>query len=301
MIDQLISTFVDKFSTDISLVLLQILADESQGGMGYKIKIFDPVVDMDGWEIDHSRKIIKIDQKGLFSNYSPFDRANALKCAVETEFLKTRASLLEQYGGGTGKLVIGTIESIIGAIGIMVPEPGTTVGGCVVLSLGGNTIYDGMSQIMGYNQGKGINLLSTGFGYLGSEIAELSGGNPVKGRRIGELAFLVSSIAVGSFASMKIIRLPKKTLFTKGVGGQQGGFQIGRFDFWYKSLNTNDGLTIISMNNNANQSFLRFVTHNGRLVVNGRIVGFKRVLEHETSPKAILKGLLQLMAHGSKF
>jgi len=59
-------------------------------------------------------------------------------------------------------------------------------------------------------------------------------------------------------------------------------------------------MTILSINNNAGQSILRFVMHGGRLVVNGRIVGVQRVLQHETGARAILKGLLKLLAHGAR-
>jgi hypothetical protein len=68
----------------------------------------------------------------------------------------------------------------------------------------------------------------------------------------------------------------------------------------YGSYRARDGLTILSINNNAGQSFLRFVMHNGRLVVNGRIVGVERVLQHESDARTIIKGLLKLLAHGAK-
>jgi hypothetical protein len=48
------------------------------------------------------------------------------------------------------------------------------------------------------------------------------------------------------------------------------------------------------------KSILRFVTHNGRLVVNGRIIGVQRVLKHESNAREIIKGLLKLLAHGAK-
>jgi len=60
-------------------------------------------------------------------------------------------------------------------------------------------------------------------------------------------------------------------------------------------------MTILNINNNAGQSILRFVTHGGYLMVNGSIVGVQRILKHETNAKAILKGLLKLLAHGAKF
>jgi hypothetical protein len=67
----------------------------------------------------------------------------------------------------------------------------------------------------------------------------------------------------------------------------------------YGSERAKDGMTIVNISNNANQYILRFVTHNGQLVVNGRIVGVQRVLNHESSGKEILKGLLTLLIHGA--
>jgi len=72
-------------------------------------------------------------------------------------------------------------------------------------------------------------------------------------------------------------------------------------DLLYGSHRASDGLTILSINNNAKKSILRFVTHNGRLVVNGRIFGVSRVLRHEGSAKKIMKGLLKLLKHGAKY
>ncbi len=74
-----------------------------------------------------------------------------------------------------------------------------------------------------------------------------------------------------------------------------------RLDLLYDNHKANDGLTILSINDNANKIILRFVTHNGRLVVNGRIFGVSRVLRHKGSAKKIMKGLLKLLKHGVKY
>ncbi len=301
MIDRMISKFVDEYSLDLSIVLLQIVAHPSQGGRGYRIEMFNPAVDWDGWEVDHVRKVIKIDRTGLFSNYYDDDRAEYLKHAIETEFLKTRATLLSRIGWGAGKVVLGVVEGAVGIVGIIVPEPGTTTGGAIMLVLGGNTIVDGVSQLSGANQCHGINLLGEGFGYVGASIADVADINPEIGRNVGKGVFLVSSIAAGSLASIKILRVPGKVAMSFRVGGRPGGFQLGRLDALYKSGKAGDGMTILSINNNAGQSILRFVTHGGRLMVNGRIVGVHRILRHETNAKEILKGLLKLLAHGVKF
>ncbi|PIE44084.1 MAG: hypothetical protein CSA50_02135 [Gammaproteobacteria bacterium] len=153
----------------------------------------------------------------------------------------------------------------------------------------------------GANQGHGINLLSEGFGRVGAGIADLADLNPEIGRNVGKGVFLVSSIAAGSLASIKILRIPGKTAMSLRVGGHPGGIQLGRLDALYNSSRAKDGMTLLSINNNSGQSILRFVTHGGHLMVNGRIVGVQRVLSHETNAKVIVKGLLKLLAHGAKF
>lgn len=301
MRERMIATFVNRYPTELSVILLQILAYPSQGGRGYRIEMFDPTVDLDGWEVDHAKKVIKIDRKALISNYSDADRAEHLKYAIETEFLKTRATLFSQVGWGTGKIVLGVVECAVGLVGIIVPEPGTTAGGTVMAVLGSNTIVDGITQLSGANKGHGFNLLSKGFGHAGATIADFADLNPKLGRAIGKGVFLVSSITAGSLASIKILRVPGRVAIHLGVGGQPGGVTLGRLNALYRSTKARDGMTILNINNNAGQSILRFVTHGGYLMVNGRIVGMQRILQHETNAKAILKGLLKLLAHGAKF
>ncbi len=133
-----------------------------------------------------------------------------------------------------------------------------------------------------------------------SSIAELSGADPKLGRAIGQGVFAITSVAVGSIGSIRILNVKGQTFLRTGLGGQTGGFAIGRADLLYGSYRAKDGLTILSINNNSGQSILRFVTHHGQLVVNGRIVGVQRILKHETNSKEILKGLLKLLAHGAK-
>jgi len=132
-------------------------------------------------------------------------------------------------------------------------------------------------------------------------IADLADLDPKLGRTLGKGVFLVSSIAAGSLASIKILRVPGRVAISLGVGGRPGGVTLGRLDALYRSTKARDGMTILNINNNAGQSILRFVTHGGQLVVNGRIVGVQRILQHETSAREILKGLLKLLAHGAKF
>lgn len=302
MLDQVLDTFVSVHPIELSVVLLQLVADPEQGGRGYHIRFMNPMVDLDGWEVDHSRKLLLLDQTGLFSSYTNADHARHLREAIETEFLKTRATLLEQYGWGTGKVLLGVVETATGVIGIIVPEPTTTVAGVVAVGLGANTIADGISQLAGAGQGNGINLLSELAGQVGAKVSDLATLDPEVGRNVGKGVFLVSSIALGSVASLKILSAPGKSMVALGVGGRPGGLQLGRVNLLYSSERAKDGLTIMSITNNKGQSILRFVTHGGRLVVNGRIVGVEggNILKHETDAKVILKGLLKLMSHGAK-
>lgn len=300
MTEQIVSAFVDRYPVDLSLVLLQILAFPEQGGLGYRLEMFNPTVDLDGWEVDHTRKVVRLDQRPLLSSYSDADHAEHLKNAVETEFLGTRASLLARVGWGTGKVILGTVETTVGLIGIIVPEPATTAGGVVMVVLGTNTVTDGVTQLFGANQGNGINLLGQAFGSIGAGVADLADLDREVGRTVGRGVFVVSSIAAGSLASIRILHVPGKVALSFRVGGRAGGIQVGRLDALYNSSRAKDGMTILSINNNSGQSILRFVTHNGQLVVNGRIVGAERVLRHETNAREIIKGLLKLLAHGAK-
>ena len=205
-------------------------------------------------------------------------------------------------------MLLGTVETVIGVVGIIVPEPGTTGAGVAVTILGVNTVGDGISQLAGANRGHGYNILGEASGALGSELARAVGSDPKLGEVIGKGVFLITSVAVGSFGSIRILKIPGTAFTRLGVGGQRGGAVIGRVDLLYGSSRAKDGMTIININNNAGQSILRFVTHNGQLMATARIgkifagskiVEGERVLRHATSGKKILKGLLQLAWHGA--
>lgn len=142
-------------------------------------------------------------------------------------------------------------------------------------------------------------MLGEASGALGSQIAGAAGGNRESGRDIGQGVFFVSSVALGSYGSIRILRVPGQAFVRLGVGGQPRGATLGRIDMLYPSSRAGDGMTIFTISNNAGQYILRFVTHSGQLMVNGRIVGVSRVLSHETDARVILKGLLKLLAHGA--
>ena len=299
-IDSVIDAFVDSNDPAMSTVLLRTLAVPEQGGLGYTLDLFNPSIDLDGWEFDHRSKKIRLDTASVLSNYSAREIADHLRKCLETEILHSRASLLAQIGWGTGKVVLGIIESGVGLVGILVPEPGTTAAGVVVLGLGVNTVADGFSQLAGGNQGHGYNILGEGAGLVGSKLADVAGADPEFGRKFGKGVFYAGSLALGAAGSIRILHVPKQSFLRLGLGGRKGGAAVGRLDLLYGSERAKDGMTILSINNNANRSILRFVTHNGRLVVNGRIYGVQKVLKHESSAREILKGLLKLLVHGAK-
>ena len=300
LVESILEVYADQFSHVQVLSLLKVMAFPEQGGMGYRIETFNPTIDMDGWEIDHEKKIIMLDISGLFSSYTVREMAVALKESIETEFIRSRASLLSRIGWGTGKVIIGVVETTIGLVGIVVPEPGTTAAGVGMVVLGTNTLGDGVSQLSGANQGQGYNLLGRAFASAGATVADLAGYDPVVGDQIGRGVFLVSSVAFGSIGSIKILNIKSISSIRLGVGGQPGGMEVGRVAMGYASNRTKDGMTIININNNSGQWILRFVTHGGKLVVNGRVVGVSRVLKHEGNWRVVAKGLLKLLAHGAK-
>lgn len=228
------------------------------------------------------------------------EAADNLKAALEVSIAHTRESLAARIGWGTGKLVLGVVEVGTGLVGIIVPVPGTTIAGVAVFALGANSVVDGFTQLAGANRGRGFNPLGEASGFIGSGVAGVVGANRDTGRQIGEGAFLLSSVALGAYGSLRILHLPGKAFVRLGVGGQPGGATLGRIDLLYASGEAGDGMTVLSINNNANKSILRFVTHSGRLVVNGRIFGISRVLTHASDPRVVLKGLLKLLVHGAR-
>ena len=114
IVDSVIDSFVDTYDETLSLLLLKCIALPEQGGLGYQIKFFNPSIDIDGYETDHALKVIRLDTHGVFSAHSPAEAAAALKSAVEVDIAKTHAGLLERIGWGTGKVVLGVIETVVG-------------------------------------------------------------------------------------------------------------------------------------------------------------------------------------------
>ncbi|MEN3792599.1 hypothetical protein [Fulvimarina sp. MAC3] len=299
-IDSVLDAYVDRYGENAGLILLQTIADRNAGGLGYSIEIH-PFIDLDGWEVDEARRLIKLDSTFWGKALSTSNLAKNLNEAIETKITKVREGLVSRIAWGSGKVIFGVIETGVGVIGIIVPEPGTTTAGVVVTALGVNTITDGITQLSGANRGRGINILGEGAGVIGAAGARLAGADPTVGEAIGKGIFLVSSVAVGSLGSVRILHIPGTSVTqfaTRTVKGTSGGATIGRLNMAYPSSRAGDGMTIININNNAGQSILRFVTHSGQLQANGRIVGVEKILRHTPAGKEMLKGLLKLARHG---
>lgn len=300
-IDATIDYFVDHNDLELAVLLAKTIADPDQGGLGYHIEFFNPLIDFEGYEVDTRRKVIRLDIRGTFGGENgPADIAANLKTALEVEIARTHRGLWSRVAWGTGKVILGVVEVGTGLVGILVPVPGTTVAGVLVFALGANTVFDGFTQLAGANRGEGYNVLGEASGAIGAGIADTVGANREAGREVGQDVFLIASIAVGAIGSIHILRVPGQVFVRAGVAGRPGGAVIGRIDLLYPSSRAADGMTILNINNNAGQSILRFVTHGGRLVVNGRIVGVSRVLSHEGNAREILKGLLKLLAYGAR-
>ncbi len=305
-VDQILDRFVDRYGEAASVTLLRTLADKSAGGEGYSIRL-KRMIDLDGWEVSKAGRVITLDSSDWWGDTSTDDMAENLKEAMDTDILGIREGLVARLGWGTGKVVLGVVEVGTGLIGIVVPEPGTTVAGVVVFSLGANSIADGMTQLAGANNGYGYNLLGEGAAAIGGAVARATGQDEAIGQAVGQGVFAVSSVVLGSVGSIRILRIRGASSVGLGVAGRPGGATIGRVELAYGSARAQDGMTIININNNAGQSILRFVTHDGVLMANariGRVMDGSRIVEgsrimRHTSGLDMLKGLLKLAAHGA--
>ncbi|WP_306143612.1 hypothetical protein [Roseibium sp. MMSF_3412] len=298
-IDNIVNYFVDVYDEGMSVSLLQTVAPEENGGLGHKIQL-KRMIDMDGYEYSAMSKTITLDSSYFMADMSVAKMAENLKEAIQVKIHKTHASLGSRLGWGSVNVVVGVIETSVGFIGIIVPEPGTTVAGAAVFTLGVNSITDGLTQLAGVNNGHGFNPLAAGATAIGGKIAVATGNDKAIGEAIARNTFVVSTLAIGTVGSIRILKVPNRQFLQAGVKGRPGGLTVGRVEMMYGSERAKDGMTIFSINNNSRQSILRFVTHDGQLMVNGRIVGVDRLLVHATSPKEILKGLIKLCVHGAR-
>ena len=173
-VDEIVNKYVDTYGEAAALVLLKVLAHPSAGGEGYKVQL-KAMLDADGWEVDTAGKVITLDTTNWGFAMGVAGLAENLHEAVETDILGIREGLVPRMGWGTGKVLLGAVETVVGVVGIIVPEPGTTGAGVAVTLLGVNTVGDGISQLAGANRGHGYNILGEASGALGSELARAVG------------------------------------------------------------------------------------------------------------------------------
>jgi len=300
IVEDALDYFAREYSELLNTTLLKVMALPEQGGLGYRIGHGNMYFDMDGWSVRDDAKRIDLDVRGpLGGEHTPETVAERLKNCLEVHFLETHVSLLARIGWGTGKLILGAVETGVGIVGIVVPEPGTTAGGIALVALGTSTMGEAFSQYAGANQGRGYNILEEGFAAAGSGLADLAGLDRRVGDQVGRGTFLVASIAIGAIGSYKVLHVQGRTAVRAGVGGMPGGFEVGRIQALYPNLRGN-GLTIFSIVNNEGKSILRFVFQDGRLYANGRIYGVSNLLRHESDWRKITAGLLRLLWHGAK-
>jgi len=314
-VEQIIETYIDRYPEMDAMLLLKALAHPSMGGMGYRIETFNPTIDMNGYDVDTRAKVIRLDTRSFFgSNYSNRDLAARLKDAIDIDVFERRHSLMYRVGWGSTQVVLGAVETAVGVVGIIVPEPGTTAGGVLVTTLGVNTVTAGITQLMGANQGEGYNILGEGSAWVGSRVAELAGGDPARGAQLGRIGFAVTSLAVGTVASIRILRVPGRPMLRNTGPSGGSGAGLGRIDLMYGSAPNlraayagQGSMTVFSLNTNGGQSFLRVVVQAvdgqaARLYFNGRLIGptNRWVLRHESGWRTVAKGLAQLLYHGAK-
>lgn len=145
--DAVIDYFVDHNDIELSVLLLKTIAHEEQGGNGYKLVSYASWTDIEGYDVDHSKKLIYLYAKGFWVGRlnSVKDVSDNLKTALEVAIAHSRSSLTARIGWGTGEVLLGVVELGTGLVGIIIPLLGTTVAGIVVVALGTNNIMDSRS------------------------------------------------------------------------------------------------------------------------------------------------------------
>lgn len=223
--DQVLDRFVDANRVELSIYLLHLVSDPSQGGRGYHITYANPFWELDGWEVNHTRREISLDIEGVLP-YFPQEIAQHLRDCLEVEFLQSRVSLGSRLGWGTASVLLGTVETAVGVLGILVPVPGTTMAGIAAVTLGVNTVVDGVSQLGGANQGRGINLLETAFSAAGAELADVADLDPALGAQIGRGLWLARSLS-GRGPASRSSGSPASLFFNGELAGSRAASRLG--------------------------------------------------------------------------
>jgi hypothetical protein len=311
--DGMVDAFAELYGDEKLAQLLYVFTPEGQGaGLGYQVTKSDFWID--NYSVDHDKKIISFDSEEAFSNFSNEEAAHSMNNAF-ADIAKHISYESETFWGavwrvtkGTGITVLGGVEVVIGAIGVIAPEPATSVGGALLVGYGASTVGEGISMMFGANDGEGYNLIEEGFAKVGGAIDAESGDAYARG------AFLVTNIVVSLGGSYKILKIPNQKFLYKGTYTGEGfkkfwdvGYTVGRLQLNY-TFELTDKVTkvvtkcrvLINVTNNTNQWILRFQTIGKTLVMNGRIVNVAQLAHRVSSKREMLKVLIKLAAHGFK-
>ncbi|MFY0581155.1 LysM peptidoglycan-binding domain-containing protein [Cystobacter fuscus] len=292
--------------------LLFLLSKEG-GGAGYEIhkkKMY-----IDAWDVDHEQKIIFIDEDEIFSGRTNREAAMALHRAIGQEF-EGKESFWQatwRVVSGAGITALGVVEVGVGVIGIIIPEPGTTIAGVGLVAFGGSQVVEGVTRIANVNKGKGYNPLEE---LIFVPIGKSLGGGD--GESLARVAFAVTNLVVSLGGSYKVLSVPGRPLVHAGTysGSKMNfykeGFTVGRLQLWYPMTlgaeANSTGHVLINVVNNSNQWIFRFqqikttsaaLKAQKTVVMNGRIIDMQK-WHRVNDPKEMLKILLKLAGHGFK-
>ena len=309
----MVDAYAELYGDEKLAQLLYIFTSDGQGaGLGYQVAKSDFWID--NYSVNHDDKIIYIDSQETFSNFSNEEAAHSINNAI-ADIAKNISYENETFWGsvwritkGTGITVIGGVEVVVGAIGVIAPEPATSVGGVLLVGYGTSTMGEGISMMFGANEGEGYNLIEEGFAKIGGIIDAESGDAYARG------AFLITNIVVSLGGSYKILKVPKRTFIYKGTYTGLNykkfydvGYTVGRLQLNYpfELIDKTTGVVtkcrvLINITNNSNQWIIRFQTIGKTLVMNGRIVNIAQLAHRVSSKREMIKVLIKLAGNGFK-
>lgn len=292
----MIDAYGDMFGEEDLAKLLTVVS-QGGGGLGYVIERAD--FTFSSYEVDHDKKVIFIDVDEVFSTRTNREAADTLREAIFREFEngKTFWDYAFRVAKGAGITVLGAGEMFVGVVGIIVPEPSTTVAGVIVTAFGAATITEGVTQMFNLNEGEGLNPLEEGFAAVGSWAADADGEQLARG------AFAITNLVVSVGGSYKLLKVPGKKFMMRGnqrADGRffPGGVTVGRMQLGYP-LERVGGHVLINVVNNSGQWIFRLQQIQGQVVLNGRIVNVQN-WHRMASVRDMLKVLCKLALHGAK-
>jgi len=302
--DGLVDAYQKRYGDeDLAQLMAVVSPKNDRAGLGYKITSASHY--MDRYDINHETKTIVLDYDQAFSTFTNDNAAEALHDAI-SDIARHIAFENESFWGavgriamGTGLTVLGGVETVIGVVGIIVPEPATTAAGVAVTTVGLATAGEGVSMIFGANYGSGYNFLEEGFASVG----DLVGGD--SGESLARTTFLIVNIFVSIGGTIKILKVPNQSFIASGhlhgVGANMkianvvgDGFTVGRLQLMYKLPS---GKVFVNITNNSNQWIIRLQQINGQVVINGRVIGVDK-WHRLQNPSEILKMITKLIIHG---